>query len=118
MDSENFVEYKIDSSKKLFDAIVENEIIVLKFSASWCKPCQNKKFKNNFIELKKRQKNVRFIEFDIDKDESIINDKNYYDISVNSVPYFLLGYNKNFIKEYSGTNSLEEIENDISTLMN
>ena len=118
MDSEKYEENQIDSSKKLFNVITNNEIIVLKFSASWCGPCQNKKFKKEYNETKKKLSNVKFVELDVDDDDSIINDKTYYNITVNSVPYFLLGYNNNFVKEYFGTNSLNNIKEDIEILLN
>ena len=118
MNDKKLEEPEIKSSKDLFNLILENKILVAKFSASWCGPCQSKKFKELYSNFKKNMNNIKFIEFDVDEDDDIINDKKYYDIKVNSVPYFLLAFNNNFVKEYSGTSCLEEIKNDINTLSN
>jgi thiol-disulfide isomerase/thioredoxin len=104
--------YKIDSAEKLAKIIKSYTIVVIKISASWCGPCKNKQFLELYHTLKdnyKQQGNVKFVELDIDEDSNILEDKNYFDISVNSVPTFLISANGNFTRKYSGSNHIESI---------
>lgn len=108
----NEKKYKIDSAEKLAKIIKSYTIVVIKISASWCGPCKNKKFLELYHTLKdnyKQHENVKFVELDIDEDSNILEDKNYFDISVNSVPTFLISANGNFTRKYSGSNHIESM---------
>lgn len=103
---------KINSSQKLARLIKENTCVVIKISASWCGPCKNKEFLANYHKLKDNYSGVsdiKFVELDIDANSDIIEDKNYYDIEVNSVPTFLISKNGCFTKKYEGTTHLQSI---------
>lgn len=99
--------------KELAIIIKQIPIVVIKMSASWCGPCQNKKFLESYHELKtsySQNKNVKFIEFDIDNDVDIIEDNKYYNIEVNAVPTFLISKNGSFIRKFEGGGFLNEID--------
>ncbi len=103
---------KINSSQKLARLIKENTCVIIKISASWCGPCKNKEFLANYHKLKDNYSgvsDVKFVELDIDANSDIIEDKNYYDIEVNSVPTFLISKNGCFTRKYEGTTHLQSI---------
>lgn len=92
--------------------IKQTPIVVIKMSASWCGPCKNKKFLEAYYKLKTsyaENKNVRFIELDVDDDSDIIGDSKYYNIEVNAVPTFLISKNGSFIRKFEGGGYLNEI---------
>lgn len=103
---------KINTSQKLAKLIKENTCVVIKISASWCGPCKNKEFLNNYHKLKDNYadiSNVKFVELDIDNNSDIIEDKNYFDMEVNSVPTFLISNNGSFTRKFEGTSCLQMI---------
>lgn len=111
---ETLVEKKqtLKTPEKLARVIKENTCVVLKISASWCGPCKNKRFLELYHRLKKNYADVdsiKFFELDVDDDSNLLDDKEYYDISVDSVPTFLIAKNGNFTKKYEGTDHLEAI---------
>lgn len=110
---------KINSPKDLARTIKNYKCVVLKFSAGWCGPCQNKAFKNSYENLKLKYKSnseIKFIEFDVDDDDEIINDKKYYNLEVNSIPYFLISTNGNFTSSFEGSGYLDQIDQILSKL--
>ena len=110
--------YKIDSPDQLAKIITENLCVVIKISACWCGPCKNKHFLEMYCRLKDNYKkfdSVKFIELDIDDDLDILEDNNYYDISVKSVPTFLIASNGNFIKKFEGGS--DSILESINTIL-
>lgn len=103
---------KIDSSQKLAKLIKENTCVIIKISASWCGPCKNKEFLNNYYSLKDKfinHNNIKFVELDIDENSDIIEDKKYYNIEINSVPTFMISKNGNFTRKYEGTTHINTI---------
>lgn len=104
---------QINCSKDLAKIIKNNNCVIIKFSASWCGPCKNKVFLQEYYNLKSKYANVAkiiFTELDVDNHESIINDKTYYDIEISSVPCFLIATNGNFTNKFEGTTCLKEID--------
>ena len=103
---------KINSSQKLARLIKENTCVVIKISASWCGPCKNKEFLTNYNKLKDNYsgiKDIKFVELDIDDNSDIIEDKDYFDIEVKSVPTFFISKNGCFTRKYEGTTHLQSI---------
>ena len=103
---------KVNSAEKLAKIIKENLCVVIKISASWCGPCKNKQFLDLYCKLKNNYSsldNIKFINLDIDDDSNILEDKNYFDIEIKSVPTFLISKKGTFIKKYEGCNHLESI---------
>lgn len=98
-----------------FASLVTNTpCVVVKFSATFCKPCKSKPFLDNYNILKSKflehNDTIKFLELDIDEFEELIQSKEYYDIDVKSVPYFKISYNGAWIKNYKGTNCIQEID--------
>ena len=103
---------QVTSSQILANLVKENTCVIIKISASWCGPCKDSKFLKLYSDLKNnfsQYQNIKFVELDIDKDSSIIEDTKYYDIKVNSVPTFLVSQNGHFIKKFEGNGKLNEI---------
>lgn len=108
---------KIDSSQKIAKLIKDNIFVIIKISASWCGPCKNKDFLNNYHILKNKFNDVngiQFVELDVDDDSDIIEDKKYYNIEINSVPTFLISKNGVFEKKYEGTSHIGLIDKYLS----
>ncbi len=100
------------SPEKLASAIRENLCVVIKISASWCGPCKNKHFLESYGKLKENYHqipNIKFYELDIDKDSHLLDDKDYYDIIIDSVPTFLVSKNGNFTKKFEGIDHIDTI---------
>lgn len=107
----------ITSSKDLALLIKQNYIVVIKISASWCGICKNKKFLNDYHQIKSNYENikgVKFVELDIDEDSNIIEDTKYYKIDIDSVPSFLISRKGSFIRKYVGGGYLEQINEYIN----
>lgn len=112
MDTKKNLQESVDSAKKLAKLIKNNTYVVIKISASWCGPCKNKIFLNNYSKLKNNYSGIseiKFVELDIDNHSSIIEDKEYYDIEVNSVPTFFISKNGNFTRKFEGSEYLQNI---------
>jgi thiol-disulfide isomerase/thioredoxin len=117
MEKKTETKEKISKPEQLAIHIKSNKVVVIKISASWCGPCKNKQFLGEYHNLKNAWASipgVKFIELDVDADESILSDKSYYDIEVDSVPSFLISKNGSFTRKYSGTNYLESIHKYIT----
>ena len=102
----------ISSSKDLALIIKQNYIVVIKISASWCGPCKNKKFLQEYHKIKSNYQNnsgVKFVELDVDDDSDIIEDTKYYKIDIDSVPTFLISKKGSFTRKYVGGGYLEQI---------
>jgi len=113
-------EYKITTSKELTKFIKANKCTVIKFSAKWCGPCKSEKFLGAYHELKDKyasNKNIKFIEMDIDLDENIINDKTYYLWEINSVPAFKLYHESKRFSNHTGTSIIPTIHNEIEEIL-
>lgn len=103
---------KITNPKDLAILIKKNYILVIKISASWCGPCKNKKFLEEYKQIKNNYNNikgVKFIELDIDDDSDLIEDKTYYNMEIDSVPCFLITKNGCFTRKYVGGGYLDQI---------
>lgn len=113
MDKESEKLEKPTTSKELAIMIKKTFIVIIKMSASWCGPCQNKKFLESYYKLKSsysQNRNVKFIELDIEDDVDIIEDTKYYNIEVKAVPTFLISKNGGFIRKFEGGGYLNEID--------
>ena len=53
--------------------------------------------------------NVKFVELDIDNNSDMIEDNEYYNIEVQSVPTFFISYNGNFTRKFVGCEHLQTI---------
>jgi thiol-disulfide isomerase/thioredoxin len=106
-------EVEIESPKDLARLIKKTKLVVIKFSASWCGPCKSKSFLDSYNSLKLKYKtipDVDFVEFDIDKNSNIIDDSEFYNISIDSVPSLMITRNGNFTKKYEGTGCINNID--------
>lgn len=96
------------------DLVTNNPCVVVKFTGTFCRPCKSKSFLDNYQILKSKfsehNKTIKFLELDIDEFEELIQSKEYYDISVDSVPYFKISYNGAWVKDYKGTSCIQEID--------
>ena len=111
---------KISEPKDLAKLIKKTKCVILKFSATWCGPCQNKEFKKKYEELKSNYTNqvsIKFIELDLDKNEELINDTQYYNFNVSSIPHFKICYDGNVVEQYTGASNLDDINNYINTVL-
>ena len=121
MNKINFIPDADDMAKNLAIEIKKNKIVLIKISASWCGPCQNKNFLESYHKLKSNYANhddIKFIEFDVDNDSEIIENKKYYNIEVVSVPTFIIAKNGNFTRKFEGGGYLDEINKYIADAIN
>jgi thiol-disulfide isomerase/thioredoxin len=106
----------------LVNIVNEKLCVVIRLSASWCGPCKSKEFKENYNSLKekfsKSSNIIKFIELDIEEFEDLINDKEYYDINVKTIPYFKLSYKGSWGKDFSGTSCIPEIDEALVKIAN
>jgi len=109
----------LKNTEELTKAFNQKKCIVLKFSASWCGPCKNKDFLQSYSMLKNQYEhntNVVFYELDVDNNEDIINDR-AFNFNIKSIPTIKI-YAKNELKKtYSGINYLNQIMEDIQTIL-
>ncbi len=106
--------------KELFSIINETQCLVLKFSASWCGPCKNKTFLETYHNLKKQyatNPDVKFIEFDVDDDETLLSEKILYNFSIRSIPTIKIFHKGKQLNEYKGAGNLNKVEADIKTIL-
>jgi thiol-disulfide isomerase/thioredoxin len=111
----------IKSSKDLAIQIKKNLLVIIKISAGWCGPCKNKKFLESYHNLKSsfsNMSNVKFIELDIDEDNEIIENKQYYNLEIDSVPTFLIAKSGSFTKKFVGGGFLNEINEYLLEVVN
>lgn len=106
----------------LVNIITTTPCVLVKFTASWCTSCKGEEFKQNYEILKRNFASynnlIKFIELDVDEDNDLINDKTYYDINVDSVPYFKLAYRTEWRKNFSGANCIEDIDKVLRNVIN
>lgn len=98
----------------------DTQCLVLKFSASWCGPCKSETFLKQYHDLKdsySTNSNVRFIEFDIDDDELVINEKELYDFNITCVPTIKIFHKEKQFNQYLGAGNLEKVDSDIKTIL-
>ena len=103
-------------STQKFASHYEQKTTVVKFSASWCGPCKNEKFLNDYNSLKNEyvsNPQVMFVESDVDVDAVYISG---YCWTVNSVPLLKIFRQGKEISSYSGTSSLVYVERDLKKL--
>lgn len=104
--------------KQLAIIIKKYKNVVIKISASWCGPCKNKKFINDYEQLKSKflsNPNIIFIELDVDENSKLIESKEYYDIEIESVPTFLISSNGNFSHKFIGAGYLNQMYSILSS---
>lgn len=117
MEKKTETKEKVKNAEQLAIQIKSNKVVVIKISASWCGPCKNKQFLEQYNNLKNTwvlTQGVKFIELDVDLDNNILDDKSYYNIEIDSVPSFLISRNGSFTRKFSGTNYLDLIHKYIS----
>lgn len=106
--------------QKLAETVKNTKCSVMKFSASWCGPCKNPKFLEdyrNICKLFDNSRDVFFYQFDVDKDENLINDETYYNFNIQAVPTIkIFNYDKE-IKEFTGIPNMEQLKNIIVNVL-
>ncbi len=110
----------INSPRELASLIKNTKCVIIKFSASWCGPCQNKEFKHNYSMLKEEFapfSYIKFVELDLDDDDEIVNSTKYYDFAIKSIPHFKFCYEGDIIGMYDGAQSLPEIYNNLKKVV-
>jgi thiol-disulfide isomerase/thioredoxin len=106
--------------QELLTIINDTPCLILKFSASWCGPCKSPKFLEAYHNLKKTyvtNTNVRFIEFDIDSDEDLVEEKDLYDFNISSVPTIKIFSKGKELNEWIGAGNLGKVESDINVIL-
>jgi thioredoxin-like negative regulator of GroEL len=105
----------ITSTVELLQLLEKYQCIVIKFSASWCKPCKNKNFLEAYYKLKNEfnsYHNVLFLELDIDEHETIIEQ-----FKISAVPTIkVFSFRKQF-SEYTGIDELNKVKTDILNII-
>ncbi len=110
----------VNSPRELASLIKKTKCVIIKFSASWCVPCQNKEFKHNYSMLKEEFASfpyIKFVELDLDQDDEIVNSTKYYDFAIKSIPHFKFCYEGDIIGIYNGAQSLPEIYNNLKKVV-
>ncbi len=82
-----------------YEQFKKDKIVVVKFSATWCKAC--KKFNQNFINLRAKYPNIYYVDLDVD-------DYDYWEDTqdVNGVPTVKIFDNGELVKT---TSNIDEI---------
>jgi len=97
------------SSKELSRFLVDNKCVILKFSASWCRSCNNEKVKKGYEYLKNKYNDyIKFVELDIDDYEDLINNTEYYNFNIKVVPTFKIYIDGNIVSEHNDIDRLIE----------
>jgi thioredoxin 1 len=91
-----------------FNEIVQNEYVILKFSAEWCGPC--KRIQPVFEKLSNDEKynNITFVYVDVDESREICET-----CDVSAMPTFILFKNGNEMSRLEGGN-----ENKLINMLN
>ena len=76
----------------------EDKLVIVKFSAPWCKPC--KTIEPIFLEQAKQNTDCLFCELNIDDFEEVTDNE-----SVSSIPCFIAYHNKMKIDKMDGSSS-------------
>lgn len=104
--------FKVSKEDDLIEILdnVQNKLVVLMFSASWCGPC--KQIKPKFIQQSEINKNVLFIYIDIEEYDECKkqNKKESFLDSINSMPTFLFYLNKNLIDNFTGASEMDLLQ--------
>ena len=100
--------YTVIEDTQHFKQIIRNEdtenvLYVIDFHATWCGPC--KKIAPDYTKLaKKYGKHILFMKCDVDEVQELSDV-----FSIESLPTFVFGYNKNIIDKFEGAN-LKKVE--------
>lgn len=95
----------LETPKDLARLIKNNLCVVIKFSASWCGPCQNPNFKKAYVQLVKSYEKIDeivFVELDCDANDDLVSDTRYYNFAIKSIPHFKICYEGNIVSEING----------------
>jgi hypothetical protein len=95
------------------NAIKNMKCVVFRVTASWCGTCKKADFtsaSNKLKELADSMPNVKYYDFDWDRDLSVIG---MLEIIETTVPYFKVFHNGKLVKTYSGTTHMKELEKDV-----
>jgi thiol-disulfide isomerase/thioredoxin len=104
---------------ELLNTIKNTKCLIIKFSASWCGPCKNKTFLENYYNVKNTYNDnldVKFLDFDVDKNKNFVEDEKLK-FNITSVPTFLIYGNNKLLNQYNGTNCLDKIDADIKIIL-
>lgn len=99
---------EIASKNELTDVLSKNELVVIKFTASWCGPC--KAIAPLVDQLYSRVTNVEMVEVDVDKSPAVAKE---YDIT--AMPTFVFLHNKAEVSRLRGAN-IEELNKQVTAL--
>ena len=105
VDTERTIRY-IDSEEDRNNVIKDNKIVVIKYSAHWCKPC--KRIAPAYLEMCQTDPEVVYCEEDIDEEFEGYHEK------ILSIPTFHVFANGQFVGSSKGT-SLDELKKIINT---
>ena len=109
--------FNIDSFEDFLNKFNDNlfDYVIIQVSASWCKPCQL--IKNDYKEFieNNEEKNAccLIIDYDIIEED---DDFNTY-LTINKIPYFIIYYRKNKIKEFQ-CSDIDQIKHNIQYEIN
>ncbi len=86
------------SDQNQYNQAIKSGLVVVKFSAHWCPPCQ--KIKPYFVQLSNdAYKNVKFYAADIDHVRSLADS-----LGIQSIPTFVFFVNGQRTKTFTGSN--------------
>lgn len=108
--------YTVIEDTQHFKQIIRNEdtenvLYVIDFHATWCAPC--KKIAPDYTKLaEKYGKHMLFMKCDVDEAQELSDV-----FSIESLPTFVFGYNKNIIDKFEGAN-LKKVETKINEYIN
>lgn len=92
---------KIELNDQNFDELVNNDLVLVDFYATWCGPCR---MLAPILDEVLNEVNITLIKVDVDKNEEI--SKKY---GIMSIPTMILFKNGNIIEKRVGITSKEEI---------